>query len=199
MWKFDKSVNSKSDFINTPSTQVCFWGRSNVGKSSLINSITGQNISFVSKNPGRTKMVNYFKDNNDKYLVDLPGYGYAKMSKNELNHMMNLTLSYLNSNQCPKHLFLLIDSRTGITKIDFEMINLINSHLLNLTASLVYTKSDKLNQKERAALIKQHNQYIDKSILNKFESVFFVSSKTGRGMEDLVIEIENILYEDNNN
>ncbi|WP_029512929.1 ribosome biogenesis GTP-binding protein YihA/YsxC [Mycoplasmopsis iners] len=195
MWKFLKSATNKSSWIKTNEIQVCLWGRSNVGKSSLLNALIGQNISFVSKNPGRTQLINYFEDNNGKLVVDLPGYGFANMSKEAQVKMINNIKSFLTDTSTKKYIFLLIDSRTGITKTDVEYLAFLRS--LNWPISLVYTKLDKLNQKEKAQLIKQIDSEIAEGNLMGINEIFTISSKTGRNMNELVSFIDKVLYGEN--
>ncbi|ADN68783.1 ribosome biogenesis GTP-binding protein YihA/YsxC [Mycoplasmopsis fermentans] len=192
MWKFITSAIDKKQWLDCKNSfQVCFWGRSNVGKSSLLNAITNQNISFVSKHPGRTQLINYFADNNDKYIVDLPGYGYAEISKEKIIKMNLAVKDFLKNEPSPKHIFLLIDSRTRFTKNDLETLTFLNS--LNWNYDIVYTKIDKLNQKEKSALIKKHNE-LNSKIFKKSAQVFLVSSQKNINLDDIVQHIEKLLY-----
>ncbi|UUD35053.1 ribosome biogenesis GTP-binding protein YihA/YsxC [Mycoplasmopsis caviae] len=193
MWKFVTSAIDKKQWLDCKnSIQVCFWGRSNVGKSSLLNSITNQNISFVSKHPGRTQLINYFVDNNNKYIVDLPGYGYAEMPKDKIVKMNLAVRDFLKNDPSPKHIFLLIDSRTGFTKNDFETLNFINS--LKWNYDIVYTKVDKLNQKEKSALIKKHNE-LDNNSIRESTNIFLISSIKIINLNDLITHLESLLYD----
>lgn len=150
MFKFIKSSSNKLNWLVHSGVEICFWGRSNVGKSSLINSITNiSNLARVSKTPGRTQLLNYFADEN-KVIVDLPGYGYAKMSTRE-NDKMNLMIQeYLENSTNLRHIFLLLDSRRGITEIDSQVISYIKA--LQKPITFVFTKLDKLNQSEKSKL-----------------------------------------------
>lgn len=152
MFKFIKSSSNKSNWLVHSGVEICFWGRSNVGKSSLINSITNiSNLARVSKTPGRTQLLNYFADEN-KVIVDLPGYGYAKMSNRE-NDKMNLMIQeYLENSTNLRHIFLLLDSRRGITEIDSQVISYIKT--LQKPITFVFTKLDKLNQSEKSKLLR---------------------------------------------
>ncbi|WP_027120409.1 ribosome biogenesis GTP-binding protein YihA/YsxC [Mycoplasmopsis lipofaciens] len=193
MWKFITSALEPDSWlkIDPVQTLVCFWGRSNVGKSSLLNSITNQNISYVSKHPGRTQLINYFGDINDKLIVDLPGYGFAKMSK-EKQIKMNKYIDKFLENNDNKYIFLLIDSRTGITKIDLEKINYLEK--INWPVDIIYTKIDKLNQKEKSQLIKKHNELFSKNLISNITNFFFVSSQKNINLNELVKHIDKILY-----
>ncbi|VEU78244.1 ribosome biogenesis GTP-binding protein YihA/YsxC [Mycoplasmopsis columbinasalis] len=193
MWKFEKSTNSAENFLRRPGVQVCFWGRSNVGKSSLLNALVGQNLAFVSKTPGRTQLINYFSDHNGKLLVDLPGYGFAQMSKSAKIQMMQMIETYLADLSIPKHIILLIDSRLGFTELDAQVITFLNH--LNLPISLVYTKIDKLNQSAKHKLVTSTPAMLEQNFLLPTTPQFFVSSHKPHTLNKLVLHIENLLYE----
>lgn len=192
MWKFIKSALKKETWIQCDDCkQICFWGRSNVGKSSLLNALVNQKISYVSKQPGRTQFINYFQEA-DRFIVDLPGYGYAQLSKEKIVEMNNWINAFLSQDKNPKTVFLLIDSRTGITKIDAEKISFLRS--LNLPIHLIYTKIDKLNQREKSALVKKHNEYLSSKLLDDSTHSFLVSSTNKIGINELVDFIENDIF-----
>ncbi len=131
--------------------EVVFVGRSNVGKSSLINFITGTNIARVSKTPGKTRFINYFILENRVFLVDVPGYGYASVSKSKQKEWKYLMEKYFYERRNNiRKVFLLIDSRVGFTELDKIMIDWLKS--LNLPFVVVFTKVDKLKQSEMAKL-----------------------------------------------
>ncbi|MEA4115211.1 ribosome biogenesis GTP-binding protein YihA/YsxC [Mycoplasma sp. 744] len=192
MWKFVKSAPDKENWLNTTELQLCLWGKSNVGKSSLLNTITGQNISYVSKEPGRTQFINYFTDNNDKIIVDLPGYGFAKLAKNKQVLMLQNIFNFLSDKNTKKHLLWLIDSKTGITNTDIKYINFLRS--INWPIDLIYTKIDKLNQKEKHQLIVKHNELINNNFLNFVNNVFFISSTKNINTNELITYIDHLLY-----
>ncbi len=121
--------------------EVAFVGRSNVGKSSLINFLTGSKCARVSKTPGRTQQINFFSLGNKISLVDLPGYGYAAVSKKMRMQWDNLIIDYLRYRQNLKRIFLLIDSKLGIKANDSEIIDIFDE--LGLIYQIVLTKSDK--------------------------------------------------------
>lgn len=187
MFKFIKSSSTKSNWLVHSGVEICFWGRSNVGKSSLINSITNiSNLARVSKTPGRTQLLNYFADEN-KVIVDLPGYGYAKMGTRE-NEKMNLMIQeYLENSTNLKHVFLLLDSRRGITEIDAQIISYLKS--LQKPITFIFTKLDKLNQSEKSKLLK---------LIKEIESEWFefdyilVSTLKKTNIDKLKEKIEHI-------
>ncbi|WP_406617070.1 ribosome biogenesis GTP-binding protein YihA/YsxC [Mycoplasmopsis adleri] len=192
MWKFVKSVLDKSQWLDVKShMQICFWGRSNVGKSSLLNALIGQNISYVSKRPGRTQLINYFNED-DNYIIDFPGYGYAKMSKEKIEHMNKCVRDYLAHEPNEKVLFLLIDARTGITKNDFETIEFVKK--IKWPYHIIYTKIDKLNQKEKSQLIKKHNEYVANNLFKDNSRAFLVSSEKRINLDELIEFIQELFY-----
>lgn len=189
MFKFIKSSTSSNDwYVHNNNVEICFWGRSNVGKSSLINALNNNSkLAIVSKTPGRTQLINYFEDEQNHVWVDLPGYGYANVSKSKIEKMNKMIEYYLKNNKKLKHVILLIDSRTGITKIDSEVIMFLDS--INLDFSLVFTKIDKLNQKEKSKLTKSIQK--DFVILQN-KTVFFVSSAKKININNLYNYLENL-------
>lgn len=127
--------------------EIAFVGKSNSGKSSLINLITNRkSLSRVSNTPGRTKQINFFKVRNLFYLVDLPGFGYAKVSKKEHQIWEKLILKYLNSRNTLRIIVFIIDSRRGILENDRQVINILQTY--NIPFCLVFSKIDKLKSGE---------------------------------------------------
>lgn len=136
-----------SEFPPPELREVVFVGRSNVGKSSLINMITGRDIARVSKDPGRTRMINYFLLDGKVYLVDVPGYGYARVSGKERERWKKMMERYFKERkENIKVLFLLIDSRVGPQKLDYEMVEWLN--WLGIPFVVLLTKVDRARQKE---------------------------------------------------
>lgn len=146
MWEFLKSATDASNVPQTSNKEVCFVGRSNVGKSSLLNAIMKRKIARTSKTPGRTQLINYFV-NKDLYLVDLPGYGYAKMAKKAQDKMLNMLENYLQHREQLKKVFVLIDAKVGPTKDDYLIIDFLQKAQKPWMA--IITKSDKATQSER--------------------------------------------------
>ncbi|MBK2130407.1 YihA family ribosome biogenesis GTP-binding protein, partial [Francisella tularensis] len=149
--------------------EVAFAGRSNAGKSSALNTLTDQKgLARVSKTPGRTQLINLFDLGNNNRLVDLPGYGYAKVSESIKRQWQSEMENYLTSRKCLNGIVLLVDSRHELKEFDSLMIEMAISFDLNL--HILLTKADKLNNKERA----QANRMIE-SFLKTFVSTDKIS------------------------
>ena len=130
------------DFI-----EICFSGRSNVGKSSLINYLTGRkSIARTSKTPGRTREINYFRIGDNKHLVDLPGYGYAKVSKKERQAWFKMVKDYFFYSNNLRRVFLLIDSRHGIKPSDDDLMKILEEAAI--TFQVIFTKLNQWNLKK---------------------------------------------------
>lgn len=183
---------SSSDIDNCPRTnlfEIAFIGRSNVGKSSILNMLLNKKgIAKVSKTPGKTKLINYFLINEVLYFVDLPGYGYAKLSKKNKLEISKITQSYFKNRNQLKQIFLLIDIRHKIQNSDYEFMNFLKSIKREFT--IIFTKSDKIKDN----LIQNYCNDFLKSIGNIYNNKeFFVSSsKTKYGREDILDFIEKI-------
>ena len=158
----DRSLNlSKLPKPDKP--EYAFIGRSNVGKSSLINSLLNRrNLSKTSKTPGKTKTIYHFLIDNTWYLVDLPGYGYSKIFKSYKNELSIITEKYLLNRENLMCIFLLIDSRHPPQAIDNEHLHWIGSN--KLPFSIVFTKSDKLNEKDLAKNILHYKESFLKNL-----------------------------------
>ena len=145
--KFIKSAEKKSDFIVDEMPQVAVVGRSNVGKSSLINLLTNnKKMAKTSSTPGRTRLVNYFNIDNKCYIVDLPGYGYAKASKNMTSAWDSVMNDYFVDNAQLKLVFVLLDCRHSPTALDIQMLEYLAEH--EIPALIILTKIDKLSKSE---------------------------------------------------
>ena len=166
--------------------EVAFVGRSNVGKSSLINSLTGKSTARVSKTPGRTQQINFFSLGNKISLVDLPGYGYAAVSKQTRMQWDELILGYLRSRKNLRRIFLLIDSKLGIKQNDAEIMEIFDS--LGLVYQIVLTKSDKKSEgiENSVAQILQFHP-------SAFPKIISTSSKNREGVKQLQAEIFQII------
>lgn len=180
---------SKCPADNKP--EFAFIGRSNVGKSSLINMLTGhKSLAKTSGTPGKTQLINHFIINEDWYLVDLPGYGYAKASKNARQNWEKFIADYLSKRETLMNTFVLIDCRLEPQKIDVEFMNWCGEK--GIPFSMVFTKIDKLSS---TALQKNLAKY-KKEMLKYWEElppVFTTSSESGFGKEPILNYIEAIL------
>ena len=183
---FVKSVVSLKSLPDQNSNEVAFFGRSNVGKSSLINAITKKkNLARYSKTPGRTKELNFFKienNNGNLFFVDLPGYGYAKVSKKEQRDWKKLILNYFIERRNLRTVFLLIDVRRNLSLEDKKIMNFFDK--LGLGWSLVLTKIDKLSKAELEKKLIEFNLTL-KSRIAAFPYLFNTSSKKKTGLNEL--------------
>lgn len=165
--------------------EVAFIGRSNVGKSSIINAITNRRkLVKVSSTPGKTRLINYFKINDDSYLVDLPGYGYAKISKEEKKSWGSMIGIYLTGRPELKKVVLLVDCRRKPNEDDLLMYNWVKHY--GYKCMIVSTKSDKLTKND---LRKSEKVIRETFALAKDEEIYFYSSLKKVGTEDLLDHI----------
>ena len=172
--------------------ELAFIGRSNSGKSSLINSVClKKKIAKTSKTPGKTQLINFFNLGSNCFLVDLPGYGFAKVSKNKTKSFSNLISSYLIKRKQLKLVFLILDSRLGITNLDELMIKMLVK--LRLRFVIILNKIDKLNETEFQKSKKKIREDLS-NICNFNVDYFYFSSKTGKGS----VEIKNYLIKEEN-
>ncbi|NLZ18845.1 MAG: YihA family ribosome biogenesis GTP-binding protein [Bacteroidales bacterium] len=171
--------------------EFAFIGRSNVGKSSLINSLCGnRKLAMTSSTPGKTKLVNHFLINDSWYLVDLPGYGYAKLNQKGREELAAMIRDYILNSEEMVLLFVLVDSRHDITEIDREFLAELGEH--QVPFALILTKCDKQGPNVLAAQLERNRQIL----LEQWEElppVFCSSSQTHRGKEEILDYIENIL------
>ena len=186
--EFLKSVYRLEDLPFEDRKEVVFVGRSNVGKSSLLNYITGRNIARVSKTPGRTRAINFFnwEDNGLKaYLVDLPGYGFARGDKREVENWKRLIEGYFHQRRGNIALVLvLVDSKVGPTKDDIAMFQWLD--YLKIPYTVVLTKIDKATQREISSTLKKLKEL-------GINSVVQTSSKEKRGKDKLLkVIFENL-------
>lgn len=153
--KFIKGIRGTDPILNDMKPQFAFVGRSNVGKSSVINALLSRKgMAKSSSTPGKTKEINFFLVNEEFYFVDLPGYGYARVSNTEKEQLVKMILWYLlESGASPKIVFLIIDANVGLTKKDEEMIRALTEG--NVPFIVIGNKIDKINKSIRAREIKK--------------------------------------------
>ena len=147
--QFIKSANAISQFVPDAGAEVAVAGRSNAGKSSAINVIVNRRqFARTSKTPGRTQLINFFSLQGDERLIDLPGYGFAKVSDKKRFHWRDLIADYFESRQSLKGLFLIVDIRRQITKFDQQMLSFAEQ--VSLPTHVLLTKTDKLKRGQAA-------------------------------------------------
>ncbi|MDD2840485.1 MAG: ribosome biogenesis GTP-binding protein YihA/YsxC [Rickettsiales bacterium] len=168
--------------------EAAFIGRSNVGKSSLINAITNSKIAIVSKTPGRTKQINFFQIGDKLTIVDMPGYGYAKAGKKEVENWNDLIFKYLLNRINLKRAFLLIDSRFLIKENDEEMMSILDQS--GILYQIVLTKIDEINPKQLEENI-QSLQETFKKHPALYGEILYASSKNNLGIK----ELRDVIYD----
>ena len=184
--KYVTSAVKESDFL-TDFPEICFVGRSNVGKSSLINMLVGsKGLAKSSSTPGLTKMVNYFLINNELYFVDLPGYGYSKTGKKHTELWSTLLENYLLSSENLKMVFMLVDIRHEPTELDKLMHRFLFYH--NIPHKVIATKADKI---AKSKIFNARNE-IAKALSLGVGDVLAVSN-LGYGKENVLDIVENII------
>ena len=170
--------------------EICFAGRSNVGKSSLINALTNRKgLARASNTPGRTRELNYFNVDGRLNLVDLPGYGYARAPKTEISNWTRLTRAFLRGRAGLRRVFLLIDSRHGIKPSDIELMEMLDDAAV--TYQLVLTKSDKVKRTELDKVMRRTSRTIGKRPAAHPE-LMVTSSEKKTGLDDLRAEIATL-------
>ncbi|MBE0552272.1 MAG: YihA family ribosome biogenesis GTP-binding protein [Rhodobacteraceae bacterium] len=180
---FVKGVTSMAALPPADRPEVCFAGRSNVGKSSLINALTGRkNLARASNTPGRTQEINYFALGEHRYMVDLPGYGYAEAPVAIVAKWQALLKQYLQGRQTLRRAFVLIDTRHGVKAVDEEILTMLDKSAV--TFQVVMTKADKVNQATREANIAQVRGALARHPA-AFPEIIVTSSEKGDGIETL--------------
>lgn len=195
----------KAEFsLSAPMVSMCpadnkpeyaFIGRSNVGKSSLINMLTNnKRLAKTSSTPGKTLLINHFIINNEWYLVDLPGYGYAKRSKKEVDRLDQMIRGYILQREQLVNVFVLVDIRIEAQKIDLEFIECLG--LSSVPFAIVFTKADKLSAGKVAANVEAYK----KRLLETWEElppIFVTSAEKRQGRDEVLGYIEQINKEIN--
>lgn len=186
-------VVSNTDYRKCPDStlpEYAFIGRSNVGKSSLINMLTQQkDLAKTSGRPGKTQLINHFLINNDWHLVDLPGYGYARISKTAREKWQKMINSYFLNREQLTNTFVLIDSRIPPQKIDLEFISFLGQNGIPL--SIVFTKTDKEKQREVMANVNAFKKALSQE-WEELPMMFLTSSVSGYGRDRLLDYIDAI-------
>ncbi len=181
--EFVKGVVAMDGLPEPDRMEVCFAGRSNVGKSSLINALTGMKaLARASNTPGRTQEINFFTAGNDHYLVDLPGYGFANAPVPVVEKWQRLLKQYLSGRQTLRRAFVLVDARHGVKKVDEEILSLLDSAAV--TFQVVLTKADKVKEAERAKVLDQVRGALAKHPA-AYPEIVVTSSEKGWGIPTL--------------
>ena len=186
-------VISNTDVAKCPQEnrhEYAFIGRSNVGKSSLINMLTKhKGLAMTSATPGKTMLINHFLVNDEWYIVDLPGYGYARRGKESRDQLREIIENYILNRSQMTNLFVLVDSRHEPQKIDMEFIEWLGENIIPFC--IVFTKTDKMGTE----VAKKHVADYCEKLLETWEElppVFVTSSQTGRGREELLDYISQL-------
>ena len=170
---------------------IAFIGRSNVGKSSLINMLTGRNgLAKVSATPGKTRLINHFRINDAWYLVDLPGYGYARTSKSQREGFSKLITDYVLRCEKMHYLFVLVDARLEPQKIDLRFIEMLGMN--GVPFGILFTKADKLSKAQLQRSVERYRQ----TLAEQWEEpppMLVTSSERGTGRDELLDFIEECL------
>ena len=189
-------IMSNSNVMKAPKDRIpeyAFIGRSNVGKSSLINMLMERkDLAKISGKPGKTQLINHFKINEEWFLVDLPGYGYAKVSKKKRTIFQFFIENYFKEREQLVCTFVLIDSRHDPQKIDLEFMKFLGEN--QIPFCIVFTKADKLGSSK---LNKQITSY-KKKLLNTWETIptsFITSSTNGLGRKEFLDFIDNVNHD----
>lgn len=163
--------------------EIAFAGRSNVGKSSLVNALTGRKtLAKVSNTPGRTQQLNFFNLAEHLYLVDMPGYGYAKVSKKMREDWDKLIFNYLQGRPNLRTVLVMVDSRHGLKDVDLHLMDLLDKAAVNYR--IILTKCDKVSNAQRDATMEQIKQALLKHPA-AYPVVYKTSSETGVGIPEL--------------
>lgn len=191
-WKKIDFVTSASELRGCPKQpwpEVAFSGRSNVGKSSLINTIASRRaLAKVSGKPGKTRLLNFFLLGGNHHLVDLPGYGYAAVSKSLKEEWAGFVSNYLQNREQLAGVVQLIDSRHPPTKLDIQMVEWLRE--AEIPVLLVLTKVDKIKRGQRAKTLSSVRKTLG---MESAEQSMFFSSETGEGKQELRLQVDSIL------
>ena len=189
--KFKCSSERISQVPKDDFKDIAFIGRSNVGKSSLVNMLTGiKGLAKVSGTPGKTKLINHFTINDSWYLVDLPGYGYARVSKTARGEFSKIITDYVLKCEKLHFLFVLVDSRLEPQKIDLSFIELLGQN--GIPFGIIFTKADKLSQAQLNRSITTYKRTLSEQ-WEELPPMFISSSEKGTGREEILTFIDGLL------
>ena len=189
--RFLVSNSSVDECPMSPISEYAFIGRSNVGKSSLINALTNnKKLAKTSGTPGKTKLINHFLINEAWCLVDLPGYGYAKISKQERKELKTLIQGYFANRKQLVNTFVLVDSRHEPQKIDLDFNNTLGAQ--QHPFSIVFTKIDKLSNSQLQNNISAYKSHLLDRGWESAPPLFEISAKTGQGKKEILNYIQSI-------
>ena len=178
---FIAAANDMKSLPPVTRPEICFAGRSNVGKSSLVNALTGRRmLARTSQTPGRTRQLIFFNLADRLHLVDLPGYGYAAAPKVDIKAWSRLTRKFLAGRLSLRRVFLLIDSRRGVGRADKDIMQLLDGAAVSW--AVVLTKSDKLKPKQIDKIVKDTDHVISRHVA-AYPEIFVTSSETKDGIE----------------
>ena len=186
-------LQSEADWRKCPAPNLpeyAFIGRSNVGKSSLINMLTNRNkLAMTSSKPGKTLLINHFMINNEWYLVDLPGYGFAQIGKSGQQKLKQIIESYLLQRESLTNVFLLIDCRHEPQKIDIAFMEWLGEN--GVPFSIVFTKADKLSNRKLQENVATYKEHLAES-WEELPPIFISSAEKKTGREEILNYIEEI-------
>ena len=189
--KFKCSSEKVSQVPKDDLKDIAFIGRSNVGKSSLVNMLTcNKGLAKVSGTPGKTKLINHFTINDSWYLVDLPGYGYARVSKTARGEFSKIITDYVLKCKKLHFLFVLVDSRLEPQKIDLSFIELLGQN--GVPFGIIFTKADKLSQAQLNRSITTYKRTLSEQ-WEELPPMLISSSEKGTGREEILSFIDTIL------
>ena len=164
--------------------EFAFIGRSNVGKSSLVNMLTGRSgLAKVSGTPGKTRLINHFRINDSWYLVDLPGYGYARTSKTQRDEFAKIITDYVLRCERMHFLFVLVDIRLEPQKIDLQFIEMLGMN--GIPFAVIFTKADKLSKTQREKSVERYRAALAEQ-WEELPRMFVSSSQHGTGREEIL-------------
>ena len=187
---FYTSINDIRDLPEHSGIEIAFAGRSNAGKSSAINTLANKNrLAFVSKTPGRTQHINFFQLKENQFIVDLPGYGYAKVPDSVRQHWQGLLEQYLQTREALKGLVLIMDIRHPLKALDIQMLNWFVP--TGKAVHILLTKADKLSKQKAHMTLQAVTRYLNKSYPGCTVQLF--SSLAGSGVENAATVINEWL------